>query len=196
MQANAGSSNPGPGQRPNAVARSDIISGHTATEALSASRRLFFSTPLTLALLLPVACLAQVSPSSHVANPANPTDLAVLRASDDQIDRATIRNSCNTVVHPTIAYPAPNVAVKIEEDTDGSCSGSSPPSTLTVLVKTGPAWRVSTATSGTGFRLGPMHAGLPEIVIQYPPTQHDCPKLSWNGRSYEMTQSCAGARGQ
>ena len=178
------------------MARSNIIPGHTVTEALPASRRSSFPMSFTMAFLLPVACLAQASPSSHVANPANPADLAVLRASSDQIDRGTIRNSCNTVVHPTIAYPVPSVAVEIEEDTDGSCSGSSPPSSLTVLLKTGPAWRVSTATSGTSFRLGPMHAGFPEIVIQYPPSQRDCPKLDWNGRSYEMTQPCAGARSQ
>lgn len=178
------------------MARSDIITAHTVRRTLPASQRRTPPAFLAITFLWPVAYLAQASPPNHMANPANPADLAVLRASGDQTARGVIRNSCDTAVHPTIAFPAPNVAVEIEEDTAGTCSGSNPPSTLTVLVKTGPTWRVSTATSGANFRLGPVHAGFPEIVVEYPPSQQDCPVLGWRGHTYEMIQPCAGARGQ
>lgn len=180
----------------NAVMRSDIITGHAVAASRSTLGWPVFPAFFSTLLLSSVTCLAQVSPATHVANPTSPADLAVLRASGDQVDRGMIRNTCDTVVHPVIAYPTPNVAVKIEEDTSGTCSGSNPPSTLTVLVKTGPVWRLSTATTGSSFRLGPMHAGLPEIVIEYPPSQTDCPVLGWNGKGYDMIHPCAGGRSQ
>jgi len=170
--------------------------GHTIMGVLPAFRRTAVSVFAAAALLRPVVCLAQASLPTHLANPADPLDLAVLRANGDQIDRGTIRNSCSTVVHPVISYPASGVAVEVEEDTAGTCSGSNPPSTLTVLTKTGPIWRVGTSTTGNSFRLGPVHAGYPEILVQYPPFQKDCPALGWKGQTYAMIQPCAGGRGQ
>lgn len=107
-----------------------------------------------------------------------------------------IRNVCDTVVRPTISYPASNVAVKVEEDTSGTCSGSNPPSTLTVLVRTEAAWRLSMATTGSSYRLGPVQAGFPGIIVQYPPSQRDCPTLAWDGQNYRFVRPCPGSRGQ
>lgn len=168
----------------------------TSTRAVAPRRRPKAVELAVVVLLLPLPCLAQALRPAHAADTTNPTDLAILRATGDGVSGKTIRNVCGTVVHPTISYLAPEVAVLVEEDTTGSCSGSNPPSTLTVLLKAGSAWRVSTATNGSGFRLGPVHAGLPEIVVQYPPFQQDCPVLDWNGRDYRFVRSCDGAKGR
>ena len=175
--------------------RSSIITGHIVTAPRSTPGRPAFQAFFLASLLWSVTCVAQTSPATHIANPSNSTDLAVLHASGDQVDSGRIRNTCDTVVHPVIAYPAPNVAVEVETDTAGTCSGSNPPSSLTILLKAGPTWRVSTSTTGSNFRLGPMRAGFPEIVVEYPPSQQDCPVLGWNGKTYEMIHPCAGGRG-
>ena len=117
----------------------------------------------------------------HAADPSNPVDAAILHAVGDTVAGRLIRNSCGGGVRPMIVLPAPATAVIMEMDTSGLCSGSDPPGSLTVLVQAGSTWRVSTSTTGTDFRLGPVRNGRPDIIVQYAPTQRDCPVLSWNG---------------
>ena len=131
----------------------------------------------------------------HAADPSDPVDAAILRAVGDTVAGRLIRNSCGGGVRATIVMPAPATAVIMETDLSGLCSGSNPPGSLTVLVQAGSTWRVSTSTTGTDFRLGPVRKGRPDIIVQYAPTQRDCPVLSWNGVRYEMTKTCgAGSR--
>ena len=150
---------------------------------------------VVLLLLLGVqAATAQGFPAGHPANPLDPADVAVLRASSDTVSGRVVSNSCGTPVSPVLYAPAQDTAVVVEADPTGSCSGSNYPSSLAVLVRRYGVWRVSNSTTGTGFRLGPLRDGHPDIVVQAP-SQHDCPTLGWTGRGYQMTKTCGGHRG-
>ena len=137
----------------------------------------------------------QASSVLHAANPSDPADLAILAAHGNTVANRRILNSCNDEVRPRIALPRPDVAVVVEEDATGRCTGSTLPSSLAVLVRGSAGWKVSTSTTGSGFTLGPLNAGYPDIVVQYPPSQRNCPVLRWDGRAYGMARSCGGSRG-
>ncbi|MGI4941228.1 MAG: hypothetical protein ACRYHQ_11840 [Janthinobacterium lividum] len=147
------------------------------------------------ALLLSTASLAQTAPAMHDADPADPGDLAILRAHGNTVAGRVIRNSCDGVVRPRIALVTPNVAVVTEMDPTGSCSGSNPPGSLGVLVRSGVGWRPSTSTIGSAFTLGAANGGHPDIMVQYAPFQRNCPLLRWDGRDYRMARACPGGRG-
>lgn len=146
------------------------------------------------ALLLSTVSVAQTSPAMHDANPADPGDLAILMAHGSTVAGRVIRNSCDGVVRPRIALASPAVAVVTEVDPTGTCSGSNPPGSLDVLVWSGASWRPSTSTTGSAFTLGAANGGHPDILVQYPPTQRDCPLLRWTGRDYRMARACSGER--
>ena len=146
-----------------------------------------FSFALTLSLA--TAALAQPAPAGHVANALDANDVAVLQAKGNTLSGRVITNSCGTPVHPVLYAPAPDVAVVVEADPTGACSGATIPSGVAVLLRTGPRWRISTSTPGTGFRLGPSHDGHPDIIVQGS-GQAGCPVLGWTGRGYEMTRPC------
>ena len=112
--------------------------------------------------------------SGHTANPLDPADAAVLHAHSDTVSGRVVTNSCGTPVSPVLYAPAQDTAVVVEADPTGSCSGSNYPSSLAVLLRRDGAWHISTSTIGTGFRLGPLRDGHPDIVVQAP-SQHDCP---------------------
>lgn len=150
---------------------------------------------MAAALLLPVLCAAQAAPAAHDANATEAGDLAILRAHGNTISGLVIRNSCDAVVRPRIAVVTSAVAVVTEIDPTGACSGSNPPGSLSVLVRHGSAWRLTTSTIGSGFVLGAANGGHPDIVVQYPPFQRDCPVLRWNGRDYRFARACSGGRG-
>ncbi len=147
-----------------------------------------------IAIVLVTAALASVpafaASASQPLNPGDPDDAAILRAAGDDVGHGHVRNSCGAEVRPLISHPAPGVAVVIEVDPTGACSGSNPPSSLTVLVQSAGAWRLSMGTTGAGYRVAKDGSGMPTIVVQYPPSQVDCPVLSWTGGRYSMTRSC------
>ncbi len=147
------------------------------------------------ALLLSTASFAQAAPAMHEADPADYGDLAILRAHGSTVAGRVIRNICDGVVRPRIALVTSAVAVVTEMDPTGSCSGSNPPGSLDVLVRSGAAWRPSTSTIGSAFTLGAANGGHPDIVVQYAPFQRNCPLLRWNGRDYRMARACPGGRG-
>lgn len=146
-------------------------------------------------LLFPTLCAAQVAPAAHDANALEAGDLAILRAHGNTVSGPVIRNSCDAVVRPRIAVVTPAMVVVTEIDPTGACSGSNPPGSLSVLVRRGDAWRLTTSTIGSGFVLGAANGGHPDIVVQYPPFQHDCPVLRWDGRDYRVARACSGGRG-
>ena len=150
---------------------------------------------VAMALLLSTACFAQAAAAMHEANPADPGDLAILRAHGSTVAGRVVRNSCGGVVRPRIALVSPAVAVVTEVDPTGSCSGSNPPGSLDVLVRSGTGWRPSTSTTGSAFTLGAANGGHPDIVVQYAPFQRNCPLLRWDGRDYRMARACPGGRG-
>jgi len=150
---------------------------------------------VALVLVLPAISAAQTPPAMHEANPADPADVAILRAHGSTVAGRVIRNSCNGVVRPRIALVAPDVAVVTEMDPTGICAGSNPPGSVDVLVRAGAGWRPAGGTVGSAFTLGPANGGHPDIVVQYPPFQRDCPLLRWTGRDYRMARACPGERG-
>ena len=119
--------------------------------------------------------------------------MAIARAAGDTLVGSTFRNSCGDPVKPLISIPTPGVAVVIETDPTGQCSGSNPPGSLSVLLASGNVWKLSTSTTGSGFRTGVTRDGHPDIIVQYPPFQRDCPVLGWNGSRYVMTKTCGGS---
>lgn len=154
------------------------------------------------AVLLAVIGLATVlSPAwgrsaaaSHQAEPGNAGEAAILRAIGDEVVPGHVRNSCGAEVRPLISYPAQAVAVVVEADPTGACSGSNPPSSLAVVLRTPSGWRLSTSTTGTSYEVGrDGGSGMPSIIVEYPPSQVGCPVLTWTGRNYEMTRPCSAS---
>ncbi len=126
----------------------------------------------------------------RAADPADPSDAAILRAAGDVVDAGHVRNGCGVEVRPVVSHPVPGVAVLIEVDPTGACSGSNRPSSLSVLVRGPGGWRLSTSTTGSGYRVGQVGSAMPTIVVEYPPSQVDCPVLTWGDGRYSMTRPC------
>jgi hypothetical protein len=126
----------------------------------------------------------------HPADPTAPADLAILTATGDTVDGRTIRNTCNGIVHPTISRPATDMAIVIESDPTGACVGSSPPSSLTILLMSAKGWRPEAGFPASTYRLGPIHAGRPDVIAAYAPFHHDCPVMTWDGRHYQISRTC------
>ncbi len=143
----------------------------------------------TLASLL--AWHPALAMTAHTADPSDRTDAAILRAFGDDVGQGSIKDSCGTIVRPVISFPASSVSVVVEADPTGACSGASPPSTLGVLVRANGVWHLSTSTPGTSYREQRRTAGMPDIVVQYPPAQANCPVLSWNGSRYAVSRPCS-----
>jgi hypothetical protein len=139
---------------------------------------------------------AVTAPPEHAADPGRPADVALLQASGDTASGRVIRNTCGGIVHPTISLPARDMAVVIESDPTGQCVGSNPPSSLTILLRHGQAWRTEAGFPASGYRLEAVHGGRPDIIAQYPPFNRNCPVLSWDGAHYRFSRGCDDGRGQ
>ena len=139
---------------------------------------------------------AEAQAAFHVADPARPADRAILGANGDAVAGSTIRNVCGGIVHPRIAVVGTDIAIVTEIDPTGQCVGSNPPGMLSVLLRTGGLWRGEAGFPATGFRLGPMRAGRPDIIAEYPPFNRDCPVLAWDGRHYRFARGCPDEKGQ
>jgi len=155
----------------------------------------FLSRLVAAALLVPALCAAQTEPAGRNANPLEASDLAILRTHGDTISGRVIRNSCDAVLRPMISAVTPAMAVVTEIDPAGACSGSNPPGSLGVPVRHGDAWRLTTATIGSGFVLGAANGGHPDIVVQDPPFQRSCPVLRSDGDDDRVARACSGGRG-
>jgi hypothetical protein len=130
----------------------------------------------------------------HPADPSVPGDLAILMAAGNTVDGQTVRNTCDGIVHPTISHPAADMAIVIESDPTGACVGSSPPSSLTILLMGAKGWRPEAGFPAATYRLGPVHAGRPDVIAAYPPFNHDCPVMTWDGRHYQIARACDDGR--
>ena len=139
---------------------------------------------------------AVMAPPEHAANPALPADVALLQASGDTVSGGVIRNTCDGIVNPTISLPARDLAVVIQSDPTGQCVGSNPPSSLTILLRHGQAWRPEAGFPASAYRLGPVRGGRPNIIAQYSPFNRDCPVLSWDGAHYRFSRGCDDGRGR
>ncbi len=149
--------------------------------------------PMALTLALLLASHPACALPAHEADAGSAADDAIVRAFGDDVGPHVIRNECGDVVRPFISFAAPSVAVVVQADPTGACSGGSPPSTLGVLVRQALAWRLSTSTPGTTFSERPGRGGMPVIVVRYPPSQIDCPVLSWDGARYAISRPCAAS---
>ncbi len=147
------------------------------------------------ALLVPALCAAQTAPAARDANALQANDRAILRGHGDTISGRVIRNSCDAVLRPMISVITPAMAVVTGIDPAGACSGSNPPGSLGVPVRHGDAWRLTTATIGSGFVLGAANGGHPDIVVQDPPFHRSCPVLRWDGDDDRVARACSGGRG-
>lgn len=143
-----------------------------------------------LAVLFPITGNARDSNGMRPANPSLAVDRAILKANNDTVAGSVIRNSCDGVVYPRIGRPAAAIALIVESDPTGMCVGSNPPSSMTVLMETGPAWRTIASFPGSTFRIGALNRGKPDIVFGYPPFHRDCPILRWDGSAYQLKQPC------
>jgi hypothetical protein len=139
---------------------------------------------------------AVAAPTEHAADPTRPADVALLQASGDTVSGGVIRNTCGGIVRPAISLPARDMAVVIESDPTGQCVGSNPPSSLTILLRHGRAWRNEAGFPASGYRLGHVHAGRPDIIAQYPPFDRDCPVATWDGAHYRFSRDCDDGRGR
>ena len=139
---------------------------------------------------------AEAQAAFYVADPARPADRAILDANGDAVAGSTIRNVCGGIVHPRIALVGTDIAIVTEIDPTGQCVGSNPPGMLSVLMRTGGLWHGEAGFPATGFRLGRMRAGRPDIIAEYPPFNRDCPVLAWDGRHYRLARGCSDGKGQ
>ncbi len=133
---------------------------------------------------------ARAISETHLADPSQSGDRAILKANNDTVSGTTIRNSRDGVVHPRTARPIPGIALIVETDPTGMCVGSNPPSSITVFSEVGPAWRAIASFPSSTFRIGALNRGRPNIIFGYPPFHHDYPVLRWDGNGYELKQSC------
>ena len=162
---------------------------HRIETALRAAFIGAFCLPIVASLVRAVA-----APTEHAADPSRPTDVALLQASGDTVSGGVIRNACGGIVRPAISLPAGDMAVVIESDPTGQCVGANPPSSLTILLRHGQAWRPEAGFPASGYKLGPVHGGRPDIIAQYPPFNRDCPVLSWDGAHYRFNRVCDDGR--
>ena len=139
---------------------------------------------------------AVAAPTEHTADPGLPADVDLLKASGDTVSGGVIRNTCGGIVHPAISLPARDMAVVIESDPTGQCVGSNPPSSLTILLRHGQAWRPEAGFPASGYRLGAVHGGRPDIIAQYPPSDRDCPVVTWDGAHYRFSRGCNDGTGR
>jgi hypothetical protein len=139
---------------------------------------------------------AEAQGAPYVADPARPADRAILDANGDAVAGSKMRNVCGGIVRPRIALVGPDIAIVTEVDPTGQCVGSNPPGMLTVLLRTGGIWHGEAGFPATGFRLGLVHAGRPDIIAEYPPFDRDCPVLSWNGQHYLFARGCPDGKSQ
>jgi|GEM_PF-4717191 len=124
------------------------------------------------------------------ANLASSDDFEILKAVGDVVNHGIIKNSCDEIVKPQIAYFAPGFAIEIEASS-GACAGSNLPSDITVLSRnTVKGWNLEISTIGAGFRLAGDDEKHPTIFVQYPSYQKDCPVLMWDGSNYVMSKGC------